>query len=269
MRSAPPATRVSIRSGWRLKVTGRWARGAPRISPDARWIRTRRSPAGTKATGFEGLQTYIRGHREKDFVNNLSEKMLVYALGRSRLLSDEPLAGRDAHEPGRQRLQILFADRNHCHQPAVPEQTKSTDSFHGKVIEDARSNETPSTDRIARRAILRGAGVTMALPWLESFAAKAATTGAAVFPKRFGVVFLGCGVNEDHWGIGRVGRRDEAQQDAVASGAVEEQDQRDPWPLQQGRHGPGHSPSADRQSPDRRAPCSRAPSSIRASRWIR
>ena len=62
----------------------------------------------------------------------------------------------------------------------------------------------PSANRIARRAILRGAGVTMALPWLESFAAKAATAGAdagaEAFPKRFGVVFLGCGVNEDHWG---------------------------------------------------------------------
>ena len=40
----------------------------------------------------------------------------------------------------------------------------------------------------------------MALPWLESLAAKAATAGAGAFPKRFGVVFLGCGVNEDHWG---------------------------------------------------------------------
>jgi Protein of unknown function (DUF1552) len=58
----------------------------------------------------------------------------------------------------------------------------------------------PSANRIARRAILRGVGVTVALPWLESFAARAATTGASVFPKRFGVVFLGCGVNEDHWG---------------------------------------------------------------------
>jgi hypothetical protein len=47
---------------------------------------------------------------------------------------------------------------------------------------------------IARRAVLRGAGVTMALPWLESFAE--ASTG---FPKRFAVVFLGNGVNEDHW----------------------------------------------------------------------
>jgi hypothetical protein len=51
---------------------------------------------------------------------------------------------------------------------------------------------------IARRAVLRGAGVAMSLPWLESLA-KAATTGAAAFPKRFGVVFLGNGVNEDHW----------------------------------------------------------------------
>ncbi|HWD99843.1 MAG TPA: DUF1552 domain-containing protein, partial [Bryobacteraceae bacterium] len=59
---------------------------------------------------------------------------------------------------------------------------------------------TPTARRIARRAILRGAGVTMALPWLESFAAKAAAVGATEFPRRFAVVFLGCGVNEDHWG---------------------------------------------------------------------
>src|SRR5688572_10480705 len=56
-----------------------------------------------------------------------------------------------------------------------------------------------SMNRIARRALLRGAGVTMALPWLESFAAKAAP-GATASPKRFGIVFLGNGVNEDHWG---------------------------------------------------------------------
>ena len=60
-----------------------------------------------------------------------------------------------------------------------------------------RNQTNPSANGIARRAILRGAGVTIALPWLESFAAKAA---GATFPKRFGVVFLGNGVNEDHWG---------------------------------------------------------------------
>ncbi|MBN9589925.1 MAG: DUF1552 domain-containing protein [Alphaproteobacteria bacterium] len=39
----------------------------------------------------------------------------------------------------------------------------------------------------------------MALPWLESVSAMADTPSAADFPKRFAVMFLGCGVNEDHW----------------------------------------------------------------------
>jgi len=56
------------------------------------------------------------------------------------------------------------------------------------------------TNRVSRRAILRGAGCVMAAPWLESFAAKASTASSEAFPKRFAVVFLGCGVNEDHWG---------------------------------------------------------------------
>src|SRR5437773_1007053 len=61
-----------------------------------------------------------------------------------------------------------------------------------------RSQTKSAASPIARRAILRGAGVTMALPWLESFAAKA-SPAATTFPKRFGVIFLGNGVNEDHW----------------------------------------------------------------------
>jgi len=52
---------------------------------------------------------------------------------------------------------------------------------------------------ISRRAVLRGAGCTVALPFLESLYAFADTPPASAFPKRFGVVFLGCGINEDHW----------------------------------------------------------------------
>jgi hypothetical protein len=52
---------------------------------------------------------------------------------------------------------------------------------------------------ISRRAVLRGAGCTVALPWLESLHALADTPPASAFPKRFGVVFLGNGINEDHW----------------------------------------------------------------------
>src|SRR5438270_10331413 len=52
---------------------------------------------------------------------------------------------------------------------------------------------------ISRRTILRGAGVAMALPWLESLPAFGETTAPGTFPKRFGVLFMGNGVNEDHW----------------------------------------------------------------------
>lgn len=52
---------------------------------------------------------------------------------------------------------------------------------------------------LSRRTVLRGAGCTVALPWLESMSAYADTPPASAFPKRFGVVFLGNGINEDHW----------------------------------------------------------------------
>jgi len=39
----------------------------------------------------------------------------------------------------------------------------------------------------------------MALPWLESLSAFADTSTPAAFPKRFAVLFMGNGVNEDHW----------------------------------------------------------------------
>jgi len=56
-------------------------------------------------------------------------------------------------------------------------------------------SKTPS-----RRTFLYGAGVTMALPWLESLPVWAAETSAAgSFPKRFAVMFMGNGINGNHW----------------------------------------------------------------------
>jgi hypothetical protein len=63
-------------------------------------------------------------------------------------------------------------------------------------------------DALARRTVLRGLGVTMALPWLESLggfgstdamAAAARATEVAGAPKRFAVVFQGNGINPNHW----------------------------------------------------------------------
>ena len=54
--------------------------------------------------------------------------------------------------------------------------------------------------KLSRRTVLRGAGVTMALPWLESLSAFAATPSGSAFPKRFAVLFMGNGINDNHWG---------------------------------------------------------------------
>jgi hypothetical protein len=47
--------------------------------------------------------------------------------------------------------------------------------------------------------MLRGAGVAMTLPWLESISALGATTGTSPYPQRFAAVFMGNGINGNHW----------------------------------------------------------------------
>jgi hypothetical protein len=51
-------------------------------------------PGGFEGIGLPGLEAFIREHRQKEFVNNLSRKLLAYSLNRSLQLSDEPLVER-------------------------------------------------------------------------------------------------------------------------------------------------------------------------------
>ncbi|MCA9130626.1 MAG: DUF1592 domain-containing protein [Planctomycetales bacterium] len=48
-------------------------------------------PDGKERVGINGLIDYIRQEREADFIDNLTRKLLAFALGRSLILSDEPL----------------------------------------------------------------------------------------------------------------------------------------------------------------------------------
>jgi hypothetical protein len=54
---------------------------------------------------------------------------------------------------------------------------------------------------ISRRTLLRGAGATLALPWLEAMALPAAMAGskAAAFPVRMAVLYMANGVNTKMW----------------------------------------------------------------------
>lgn len=55
-----------------------------------------------------------------------------------------------------------------------------------------------SAQQLGRRTFLRGVGVTMALPWLESLNVWGAESEAEP-PRRFAALFMANGVNPDHW----------------------------------------------------------------------
>ena len=51
--------------------------------------------------------------------------------------------------------------------------------------------------KLSRRTLLQGAGVTMALPWLESLPVWGDDAKAS--PRRFAALFMGNGINQKHW----------------------------------------------------------------------
>lgn len=48
-------------------------------------------PGGSEGTGLEGLKAYLSEHRQEEFVENLTRKLFSYAIGRSLILSDDPV----------------------------------------------------------------------------------------------------------------------------------------------------------------------------------
>ncbi len=64
---------------------------------------------------------------------------------------------------------------------------------------------TSQHSQLDRRTLLRGVGVAMALPWLESIPVWADESGnppsadQPSFPKRFAAMFMGNGINPKHW----------------------------------------------------------------------
>ena len=58
-------------------------------------------------------------------------------------------------------------------------------------------NQRPFPDRITRRTVLRGAGVAMALPWLESIPVWGAANQSS--PQRIAALFMANGINPNEW----------------------------------------------------------------------
>jgi hypothetical protein len=88
-------------------------------------------PGGSQGTGFAGVQTYIREHRQQDFVDNLCRKLLAYALGRSLQLSDDPVI---------EQMSAKLAAEGYRFTPLVEIIVTSPQFLNRKVNEDAQSN---------------------------------------------------------------------------------------------------------------------------------
>ena len=84
-------------------------------------------PGGISGTGLDGLKTFIREYRQKEFVGNLCRKLLVYSLNRSLQLSDEPLV---------ERMQSQLAARDY-HFDSLVETIVTSPQFLNRRISDA------------------------------------------------------------------------------------------------------------------------------------
>src|SRR4051812_29287945 len=58
---------------------------------------------------------------------------------------------------------------------------------------------TMPSNLFTRRAVLRGVGATVALPWLEAFPLVARGADKAGQPKRFAALFMGNGISPKNW----------------------------------------------------------------------
>jgi mono/diheme cytochrome c family protein len=93
-------------------------------------------PGANEGEGLDGLRAYIRAHRQNDFIDNLARKLMVYALGRSLVLSDEPF-----FEALRERLAL---NRYRFH--TLVESIVTSPQFRTKRIQDSGARQNVKAD---------------------------------------------------------------------------------------------------------------------------
>ncbi|HYI92856.1 MAG TPA: DUF1592 domain-containing protein, partial [Bryobacteraceae bacterium] len=98
-------------------------------------------PGGRTGTGVTGLQSFIRDHRQSDFMANISRKLFAYAMNRSLQLSDELIV---------ERMQAL-ATKNEYRLSSLVETIVTSPQFLNKRIPEApQANEPESQSRKAK-----------------------------------------------------------------------------------------------------------------------
>ena len=265
LRRLPRAVRR--RSAWPSRATAPSARRATATSAAARSTPARPSPAAARGPGSTACARYLRDAP----AGRLRRQPLPQAAGlRPRPQPASPRTTRriDAMraQAGGRRRPLRRPGRDDRHQPAVPEQarrrpTRRSDRDDRDASSSGQTRPRPRgadpADLPPRRRRDDGPAVARVAPRLGR---RAGGDGARRRPKRFAALFMGCGVNPDHWWAKGSGADDGAGPVPRAAGAAEGQDQRRQRPVQQARHGRRHPPRPDRQHPLGRGACRRGPS---------
>jgi mono/diheme cytochrome c family protein len=96
-------------------------------------------PGGAEGAGLDGLLDYLRLHRESEFIDTLCRKALAYALGRTLILSDEPLIEEMKASLARegQRIGVIFE--------AIV-RSRQFQTKRGRRFSDQLESKEPATD---------------------------------------------------------------------------------------------------------------------------
>ena len=240
----PPAARAAPREARvRLAATAGWTRSA------SAWRTSTRSAAGATRSAGEPVDVVRRAdHRrevrrpggaeeascwssKEDFVRNLAEKMLAYALGRGLEYYDMPTV-KQISERCRRRTataarSLVLRDREELPVPVPDESRSATPPSGPGLIEAMKAVETDDArvDELSRRAVLRGAGVTIGLPLprrrcspLRCAVGAAGRSSQRPPPVRLAVLYMPNGVNPKRWTPDGAGARLRALADPRAAG---------------------------------------------------
>ena len=171
-------------------------------------------PDGTKFTGPEELKKVLMAKKDL-FIRNLTTRMLGYALGRGLTREDTCAVDRSSDQlaANNYRAQTLiraivtspaFIARINSVPPppgsrgAISSANTKLDSGHPWRTAGEHMNKLKFP--ISRRTMLRGAGVSLALPWLEAMAPRSLSAAVkAESPRRMAVLYMPNGVNVNHW----------------------------------------------------------------------
>ena len=195
-RSARRATPSSIPTAWRWRTTTPSAQWRERFNGEG--FRGSNAPVldvsgtfpdGQKFTTLEEYKAGLMAQKDK-FARAFSVKLLTYALGRPVGYTDHELVD---------SLVAVLKNERLPHPTAHPRDRRQRAVQH--QIGVAHEHSSIVTQPLPRRTFLKGAGITLALPWLDAMSVRAASVttagsiAASETPRRAVFCFFGLGIN--------------------------------------------------------------------------